>query len=112
LIRDVPVIDLQTALAEAEDDLVDEHRTGIDDEADAAGFLTMARRLPGLVAQGLRLSWQTSRWETAAVIVLNLLTAALTSFGLLATAGALQELLAAGPTASAPRSPHSSWSAA
>ncbi|HEY7488922.1 MAG TPA: ABC transporter ATP-binding protein [Streptosporangiaceae bacterium] len=59
---------------------------------------TVARRLPALVAQAVRLAWQASRMDTAVTIVLNLVAGVLTAFGLLATTGVLTALFSAGPT--------------
>jgi ATP-binding cassette subfamily B protein/ATP-binding cassette subfamily C protein len=59
---------------------------------------TVARRLPALVAQAVRLAWQASPLDTAATIACNLLAGIFTAFGLLATTGVLTALFAAGPT--------------
>nr|WP_245646663.1 ABC transporter ATP-binding protein [Microtetraspora niveoalba] len=69
-----------------------------DDTMRNIGFLTIARRLPALVVQATRMAWEASRRDTVATIGLNLLAGVFTAFGLLATTGVLQALLAAGPT--------------
>jgi ATP-binding cassette subfamily B protein len=62
------------------------------------GFAAIARQLPGLVGQALRLAWQANRRDTAATIGLNLVSGILTGFALLATNGVLEALFEAGPT--------------
>ncbi len=62
------------------------------------GFLTIARRLPALIGQAVRMAWEAGRRDTVATIGLSLLAGVFTAFGLLATTGVLQALLAAGPT--------------
>jgi ATP-binding cassette subfamily B protein/ATP-binding cassette subfamily C protein len=64
----------------------------------ATSFRAMARRLPTLAAESLRLAWQASRRDTAAAVALQLGAGVLTGLGLLATTGVLQALFAAGPT--------------
>ncbi|MER6576780.1 ABC transporter ATP-binding protein [Nonomuraea sp. NPDC001023] len=62
------------------------------------GFLTVARRLPSLVARAMRIAWTASRRDTAAAIGLHLLGGVFTAFGLLATTGVLTALFSQGPT--------------
>jgi ATP-binding cassette, subfamily B, bacterial len=69
-----------------------------DERIAAASFRAMAAQLPGLIGQALRLGWNASRRDTAAAIVLNLASGIFTGYALLATAGVLQALFAAGPT--------------
>src|SRR2546421_900804 len=64
----------------------------------ATSFRAMARRLPALAAQALRLAWQASPGDTAAAVGLQMAAGVLTGLGLLATTGVLQALFAAGPT--------------
>jgi ATP-binding cassette subfamily B protein/ATP-binding cassette subfamily C protein len=59
---------------------------------------TVARRLPALIAQAIKLAWQASRLDTAATLGLNLAAGVFTAFGLLAITGVLTALFAAGPT--------------
>ncbi|MFI7124905.1 ABC transporter ATP-binding protein, partial [Nonomuraea sp. NPDC050153] len=68
------------------------------DKMAEVGFLTIARRLPSLVAQAMRMSWGASRRDTLATITLNLLGGVFTAFGLLATTGVLTALFSEGPT--------------
>jgi ATP-binding cassette, subfamily B, bacterial len=76
-----------------------EHRwTARTGELAETGLITVARRLPALIAQALRLAWDASRVDTAVTISLNLLAGIFTAFGLLATTGVLHALFAAGPT--------------
>lgn len=70
-------------------------RTG---ELAETGLRTMARRLPVLVGQALRLAWRAGPLDTAVTIACNLAAGFFTAFGLLATTGVLTALLAAGPT--------------
>jgi ATP-binding cassette subfamily B protein len=62
------------------------------------GFLTVARRLPRLVSQALRMAWEASPRDTIATVVLSALGGVFTAFGLLATTGVLDALFAEGPT--------------
>ncbi|MEO3808605.1 ABC transporter ATP-binding protein [Sphaerisporangium sp. B11E5] len=62
------------------------------------GFLTIARRLPALISQAVRMAWLASPRDTAATISLSVLGGMFTAFGLLATTGVLQALFSAGPT--------------
>ncbi|MFG2072358.1 ABC transporter ATP-binding protein [Nonomuraea maritima] len=68
------------------------------DQMARVGFLTIARRLPSLVSQALRMAWQANPRDTLAVVALNLLGGAFTAFGLLATTGVLAALFAEGAT--------------
>ena len=61
-------------------------------------FGAIARQLPGLVGQAVRLGWEANRRDTVATIGLNLVSGVLTGFALLATTGVLEALFAAGPT--------------
>lgn len=58
----------------------------------------VARRLPALISQAVRLAWRASRPDTVVTIGLNLAAGVFTAFGLLATTGVLTALFAAGPT--------------
>ncbi|REE95136.1 ABC transporter ATP-binding protein [Thermomonospora umbrina] len=62
------------------------------------GLGTMARRLPALVAQSVRLAWRASPSDTIVTISLNLAAGFFTAFGLLATTGVLTALFSSGPT--------------
>ncbi|MCT9933513.1 ABC transporter ATP-binding protein/permease [Planotetraspora sp. A-T 1434] len=62
------------------------------------GFLTVARRLPGLIRQALGMAWQASPRDTVATVTLSLLGGLFTAFGLLATTGVLTALFEEGPT--------------
>jgi ABC-type branched-subunit amino acid transport system ATPase component len=62
------------------------------------GFGSIARQLPGLIGQAIRLGWEANRRDTVATIGLNLVSGILTGFALLATTGVLEALFAAGPT--------------
>ncbi len=61
-------------------------------------FGAVARQLPGLVGQAIRLGWEANRRDMVATIGLNLVSGVLTGFALLATTGVLDALFAAGPT--------------
>ncbi|MFC4006206.1 ABC transporter ATP-binding protein [Nonomuraea purpurea] len=62
------------------------------------GFLTIARRLPSLVRQAMRMAWEASPRDTLATITLSLVGGVFTAFGLLATTGVLTALFSEGPT--------------
>ena len=62
------------------------------------GFGAVARQLPGLIGQAIRLGWEANRRDTVATIGLNLISGVLTGFALLATTGVLEALFASGPT--------------
>ena len=62
------------------------------------GFFAIARQLPGLIGQAIRLGWQANRRDTVATIGLNLVSGILTGFALLATNGVLEALFEKGPT--------------
>jgi ATP-binding cassette subfamily B protein/ATP-binding cassette subfamily C protein len=66
--------------------------------AATARFRAVARRLPALVGQALRLAWRAGPADTVTTIALNLMSGVFTALGLLATTGVLDALLAAGPT--------------
>ncbi|MEV4400090.1 ABC transporter ATP-binding protein [Nonomuraea sp. NPDC049607] len=68
------------------------------DKMAEVGFLTIARRLPSLVAQAMSMSWRAGPRDTVATIALNLLGGLFTAFGLLATTGVLSALFSEGPT--------------
>ncbi|GII00728.1 multidrug ABC transporter permease [Planobispora takensis] len=68
------------------------------DKMAGVGFLTIARRLPALIAQAVRLAWRASPRDTLTTIVLSTLGGVFTAFGLLATTGVLSALFEAGPT--------------
>ncbi|MGA8115858.1 MAG: ABC transporter ATP-binding protein [Actinocatenispora sp.] len=61
-------------------------------------FWAIARQLPALVGSALRMAWRASRVDTVAVLVLHVVAAAVTGFGLLATRPILEALFAGGPT--------------
>jgi ATP-binding cassette, subfamily B, bacterial len=69
-----------------------------DERMASIGFRAVARQLPGLIGQAIRLGWEASRRDIVATIGLNLLSGVLTGFALLATNGVLEALFAAGPT--------------
>ncbi|GAA0376199.1 ABC transporter ATP-binding protein [Microbispora corallina] len=62
------------------------------------GFMTMARRLPGLIRQALAMAWEASPRDTLVSVILSILGGVFTAFGLLATTGVLTALFEAGPT--------------
>ena len=62
------------------------------------GFFAIARQLPGLIGQAIRLGWEANRRDTVATIGLNLVSGILTGFALLATNGVLEALFEEGPT--------------
>ncbi|MEV4253370.1 ABC transporter ATP-binding protein [Spirillospora sp. NPDC049652] len=60
--------------------------------------LSMARRLPLLIGQVVRLGWRASRRDLIITVVFNAVAGVFTAFGLLATARVLTALFAGGPT--------------
>ncbi len=68
------------------------------DKMAEVGFLTIARRLPALVGQAMRMAWRASPRDTAATVGFNLAGGVFTAFGLLATTGVLEALFREGPT--------------
>ncbi|MEU6714457.1 ABC transporter ATP-binding protein [Nonomuraea sp. NPDC046802] len=68
------------------------------DKMAEVGFLTIARRLPSLVGQAMRMAWAASPRDALATITLNLISGVFTAFGLLATTGVLTALFSEGPT--------------
>ncbi|MEV0003649.1 ABC transporter ATP-binding protein [Micromonospora sp. NPDC050980] len=79
-------------------ELVDPHWMHRATELADTGFWSVARRLPELVREAISLAWSSSRRDTAASLGLNVAAGVLTTLGLLATTGVLQQLFAAGPT--------------
>ncbi|MEW9548251.1 ABC transporter ATP-binding protein [Nonomuraea sp. NPDC050783] len=69
-----------------------------DGKITATGFLTIARRLPTLIGQALRMAWTAGPRDTVITISLNLLGGVVSAFGLLATTGVLTALFSEGPT--------------
>lgn len=82
------------ALPELADENGMHHATAIA----STGFWAVAKRLPALVRESLRLAWAASPRDTVAAIVLQLIAGVLTTFGLLATGSVLTSLFADGPT--------------
>ncbi|MDA3650303.1 ABC transporter ATP-binding protein/permease [Saccharopolyspora indica] len=80
-------------------DLVVPYWQAHDEELLSAGLGAIARRLPTLVGDAIRVAWQASRTDTAAALVLTVLAGLFTAFGLLATNDVLESLFAAGATA-------------
>jgi ATP-binding cassette, subfamily B, bacterial len=79
-------------------DLAEHRWTAKSAELAETGLGVMARRLPALISQAVKLAWRASRLDTAATLGLNLAAGVFTAFGLLAITGVLTALFAAGPT--------------
>ena len=79
-------------------ELTTEYWDAYDQRLAETSFLAMARQLPKLIGQAIRLGWAANRRDTVATIGLNLVSGVLTGFALLATTGVLEALFAAGPT--------------
>ncbi|OHV35319.1 MULTISPECIES: ABC transporter ATP-binding protein [Pseudofrankia] len=62
------------------------------------GVRTMARRLPGLLKLSWSLAWEADRAGLLALVAVRVVSGLAEAAGLLAVAGALTELLSAGPT--------------
>jgi ATP-binding cassette subfamily B protein len=71
---------------------------GREAEIAATSFVAMARRLPGITSQALRLAFEASKRDTVITIGLNLAAGVLTAVGLFATTGVLAPLFAGGPS--------------
>src|SRR5262245_42491508 len=67
-------------------------------EAASASFMTMARRLPGLLRQAWRLAWSTDRRTTTVLVSAQLASGVAGGFGLASVVGVLDGLLQEGPT--------------
>ncbi|MDI1465910.1 ABC transporter ATP-binding protein [Catellatospora sp. KI3] len=78
------------------------------------GFWAVARRLPALVRESLRLAWAANPRDTVAAIGLQLLAGSMTTLGLLATSNVLANLFSEGPTPERVRAalPALCWAAA
>ncbi|MFH8884451.1 hypothetical protein [Streptomyces californicus] len=69
-----------------------------DGAAAKATVRQLLARLPRIVRRIGRLAWSTDRPATLAVVLLQLASAAMTAFGLMASVAVLRELFAEGPT--------------
>lgn len=69
-----------------------------DGAAAKATVRQLLARLPRIVRRIGRLAWNTDRPATLAVVLLQLASAAMTAFGLMASVAVLRELFAEGPT--------------
>lgn len=69
-----------------------------DGAASQATVREILARLPRIVRQIGQLAWNTDRNATIVVVVLQLTSAAMTAFGLMASVAVLRELFAEGPT--------------
>ncbi|WP_244871693.1 ABC transporter ATP-binding protein [Catellatospora sp. TT07R-123] len=78
------------------------------------GFWAVARRLPALVRESLRLAWSANPRDTVVAVGLQLLAGTMTTFGLLATSNVLANLFSEGPTPERVRAalPALCWAAA
>jgi ATP-binding cassette, subfamily B, bacterial len=65
----------------------------------ATSLAAVARRIPALLREALRLGWVASRRDTVLAVALTLVAGTFTAVGVLATRGVASALLAAGPTA-------------
>ena len=68
------------------------------DDAGDMGVWRMCRRLPATSRAVLAIVARAAPRQAVTVVLLQLVSGAATAFGLLATTGALERLLAAGPT--------------
>jgi ATP-binding cassette, subfamily B, bacterial len=98
-----------------EDDITGQMREAYwsiyDGAAARASVRAILVRLPRIVGQVGRLAWQASPRATVTVVVLQLTSAAMAAFGLLASVAVLHQLFAQGrlPTRSARPCRNSSW---
>ncbi|SEG87300.1 ATP-binding cassette, subfamily B [Actinacidiphila yanglinensis] len=99
---DLPLPPASAPAAPAEGDLGDElaeaYWATYDGAAARTSLWTILGRLPGIGRRVLVLAWRADRRATAAVVVLQLVSATTASFGLLASVGVLQALFAQGAT--------------
>ncbi|MFJ9417932.1 ATP-binding cassette domain-containing protein [Streptomyces sp. NPDC101227] len=80
------------------DDLEEAYWAVYDGAAAKATVGQILGRLPRIVRQIGRLAWQADRSATVAVVVLQLVSAAMAAFGLAASVAVLHQLFAQGPT--------------
>lgn len=85
--------------AEGNGDVLPQYKVSAErhENALADSALTMARRLPRLAGDALRLAWAADRRAVVWMAALQLLGGALTATGLYATRGAFTQLFASGP---------------
>ncbi|WP_414169156.1 ATP-binding cassette domain-containing protein [Streptoverticillium reticulum] len=79
-------------------DLKEAYWSVYDGAAASATVGQILGRLPRIVRQVGRLAWATDRWATVRLVVMQLASAAMLAFGLVATVGVVQHVVAAGPT--------------
>jgi ATP-binding cassette, subfamily B, bacterial len=102
----MPILPLRRRAAQPPSDTSDEltaeltasYWAAYDERIAAVTFRAIARQLPGLIGQAMRLGWEANRRDTATTVALNLASGIFTGYALLATTGVLQALFAAGPT--------------
>lgn len=68
------------------------------EQLEATGFVAVVLRLPRLMGQAAGWAWRASRWDAAITVALNVAAGVFTAVALVAVAGVLEELFAAGPT--------------
>jgi ATP-binding cassette subfamily B protein len=71
----------------------------LDETSDHIGAWQAIRRMPAATRPAIRMIWQAAPGHAIAIAVLQLASGGAAAFGLLATTGVLERLLAAGPTA-------------
>jgi ATP-binding cassette subfamily B protein len=71
----------------------------LDETSDHIGAWRALRRMPAATRPALRMIWQAAPGHAVAIAVLQVASGGAATFGLLATTGVLERLLAAGPTA-------------
>ncbi|MFD8609683.1 ATP-binding cassette domain-containing protein [Streptomyces sp. NPDC059631] len=84
--------------AELGDELTDAYWTTWDGEASRTSMWKIFAKLPAIIRRVLGMAWRADARATSAVIVLQLGSAAMAAFGLLASIGVLQALFAQGAT--------------
>ncbi|WP_327334870.1 ABC transporter ATP-binding protein [Streptomyces anulatus] len=80
------------------DDLEEAYWSVYDGAASKATVGQVLARLPRIVRRIGRLAWSADRTATVAVVILQLASAAMMAFGLMASVAVLRELFAEGPT--------------
>ncbi|RSO07017.1 ABC transporter ATP-binding protein [Streptomyces sp. WAC 06783] len=87
-----------TAQGDVTDELKEAYWSVYDGVAAKATVGQILARLPKIVRQVGRLAWATDPWATARLVILQMASAAMLAFGLVATVGVVQHVVGEGPT--------------
>ncbi|MBM7167133.1 ABC transporter ATP-binding protein [Streptomyces sp. G44] len=98
-VLDLPPSSLETDIdGDITDDLKEAYWSVYDGAAASASVRQILGRLPRIVRQIGRLAWSTDRWATVRLVLMQLGSAAMLAFGLMATVGVVQHVVGEGPT--------------